>query len=182
MQAYELDKCVVRVSSTASLVNNDDNERHICDLILPITEVPTETLIQSNENILSSTENIDDAIQTSNENIINSIPDHHPNIDDLLLKRLFANLCEGTSVECNLCHHDQSTTLTAPISLSTSLQFARDVDPYQKIQYDSDVSDNFKEKLQAPYVARIQGIKDETDKGKLILPRIKVCGNSHFLV
>ena len=72
---------------------------------------------------------------------------------------------------------DQIAQETPPVRFSLSLQFVHDVHPYQKTQHDTNSSDENAEKNLSPYVMRIQGIKTNTDKGKSILPRIKVSVN-----
>jgi hypothetical protein len=69
---------------------------------------------------------------------------------------------------------DRSSKQTPSLELSYSLQFVHDVHPYQKSKHTIDTFDKCQNKNVPPYVMRIQGIKTDADKGKSVLPKIKV--------
>ncbi|CAF0742256.1 unnamed protein product [Rotaria sordida] len=165
---------LIDVNQIDLLSSNDDIKRHICDSDMSITESISETLFPSDGNELDFTKNMNHEAQTTVQNSVDTVVKQPVSIEAIPVGTSCTSYYEQNSDDLNLHLPDQIAQPTIFVALSTSLQFVHDVHPYQKTQYDTDISDEFIDKSRSPYVMRIQGIKTIADKGKNILPRIKI--------
>jgi hypothetical protein len=145
------------VNQTTSFPSNDEITRHICQPYTPF---------RSDINELHIMENADHAVEVVVQTVVDIVVKQSASVSELCYERNSDDLTPHL--------RDQIVQETSSVKLSSSLQFVHDVHPYQKTQHDTNNSDGCIEKNLSPYVMRIQGIKTNTDKGKSILPRIKV--------
>ncbi len=129
--------------------------------------------MRSDVNELHTIENADHAVRVVVQTVVDIVVKHSVSVSELCYERNSNDLSPHLP--------DQIAQDTPSVKLSSSLKFVHDVHPYQKTQHDTNNSDGCIEKNLSPYVMRIQGIKTNTDKGKSILPRIKVSVRLSFL-
>ncbi|CAF1097317.1 unnamed protein product [Adineta steineri] len=147
------------INQTDAFLLNDEITRDIChpDTLFPFNNDPLHIINSTNhegQTVVQSTE------LTAKEQSYN--------IESSLL------LYEPISTDLSLPISDQISQEESLLQLSNLLQFVHDVHPHQKTQHDMDNLDEFSKKYLAPYVMRLQGLKTSADKGKSILPKIKV--------
>jgi len=148
------------VNPTNLLASSDEIERNICHPDIPFSTDENEL------NIIES--------QTVFQNVVDTVAKQPTSIGTNAAKSLRTNWHEQNSDDPSLNLLNHIAGHISSVRLSPSLQFVHDVHPYQKTQhYTNNYDDCFENKL-APYVMRIQGIKTDADKGKSILPRLKV--------
>ncbi|CAF2773305.1 unnamed protein product [Rotaria sp. Silwood2] len=187
-QSYEFDystnspPSLIVVNQINSLSSNDDIKRHICDSDTSITETISDTLFPSHNNELDFSKSSNHEAQAAVQNIVDTVVRQPPSIEPFPVGTSCTSYYEQNSDDLTLHLPDQIAQPTTLLPLSSSLQFVHDVHPYQKTQYDTDISDEFIDKSRSPYVMRIQGFKTTADKGQSILPRIKVSINDEDLV
>ncbi|CAF0814341.1 unnamed protein product [Rotaria sp. Silwood1] len=186
-QSHELDypinstQSLIGVNQINLLSSNDDIKRHICDSDTSITESISETLFLSDDNELDHIEHMNHETHAAIQNILDTVVKQPPSIEAFPVGTSCTCYYEQNSDDLTLHLPDQIAQPTISVPLSPSLQFVHDVHPYQKTQYDTDISDEFIDKSRSPYVMRIQGVKTTADTGKSILPRIKVSINDEDL-
>ncbi|CAF0876603.1 unnamed protein product [Rotaria sordida] len=156
------------------LSSNDDINKHICDSDTSITHRTLGTSFPSNDNELHFTENTNIVTQATVQDIVNTVVNESVSVNAIPVITPCTSTCKNNSDDLITNVRCQTAQATASMKLSTSLEFAHDVHPYQKTQHDKDAFDKLIDKSLLSYIMRIQGIKTKADKGKCILPRLKI--------
>ncbi|CAF5219985.1 unnamed protein product, partial [Rotaria magnacalcarata] len=126
------------------------------------------------QNKLGLTEKINFGVQAVTDNLIDTLVNPSASNEAIPTGTVCPGIYERNSDYLTLRLLDQIAQPATSLPLSASLKFVHDVQPYQNIQHDTNMSDDFIDRKRSPYVMRIQGIKTQADKGKSILPRIQV--------
>ncbi|CAF5153265.1 unnamed protein product, partial [Rotaria magnacalcarata] len=126
------------------------------------------------QNKLGLTEKINFGVQAVTDNLIDTLVNPSASNEAIPTGTVCPGIYERNSDYLTLRLLDQIAQPATSLPLSASLKFVHDVQPYQNMQHDTNISDDFIDRKRSPYVMRIQGIKTQADKGKSILPRIQV--------
>ncbi|CAF1122654.1 unnamed protein product [Adineta steineri] len=147
------------INQTDAFLSNDEITRDICHpvTLFPLNNDRLHIINGTNHEGRIVLQNIVLAGMKLSDNIKSSLLPYEPSSTDLLLPI-----------------SDQISQEESLLQLPKSLQFVHDVHPYQKTQHDMDNLDEYAKKYLAPYVMRLQGLRTSADKGKSILPKIKV--------
>ncbi|CAF4288661.1 unnamed protein product [Rotaria sp. Silwood2] len=156
------------------LSSNDDIKKTICESDVSIVQRTPETLFSSDNDELRFTESMNLVTQEAVQDITDITVNKSVNINTIPVITPCTSVCENNSDGLALNIHYQTAQATVPKELSTSLQFIRDVHPHQKTQHDKDTFDKLIDKSSLSYVMRIQGFKTKADKGRSVLPRLKI--------
>ncbi|CAF4791491.1 unnamed protein product [Rotaria socialis] len=160
---------------------NNDLILPLCALNTSIAEETSETSFQSYQNELGLTEKINFGVPAVADNLKDTLINPPPSNEAIPTGTLCPGIYERIFDYPTLPLLDHIAQPATSLPLSASLKIAHDVQPYQNIQHDTNISDDFIDRNRSPYVMRIQGIKTQADKGKSILPRIKIPARYIFL-
>ncbi|CAF5028924.1 unnamed protein product, partial [Rotaria magnacalcarata] len=183
LDAYKSDESIDLTSCSRPLMYenpfalrppNNDLILPLCALDISIAEETSETSFQSYQNKLGLTEKINFGVQAVTDNLIDTLVNPSASNEAIPTGTVCPGIYERNSDYLTLRLLDQIAQPATSLPLSASLKFVHDVQPYQNIQHDTNMSDDFIDRKRSPYVMRIQGIKTQADKGKSILPRIQV--------
>ncbi len=156
---------MTHANQTNSLSSNDEIKRNICH---------PDTSFRSDGNELYISKNTTFEAQAIVQSVVDTVVKQSLSIGTNPVEALCTHWDEQNSDDPSPHLPDQIAQQMPSVRLSPSLQFVHDVDPCQKTGHNTDHSNKCSDKDLAPYVMRIQGIKTDADKGKSILPRLKV--------
>ncbi|CAM4770014.1 unnamed protein product [Rotaria magnacalcarata] len=190
LDAYKSDESIDLTSCSRPLMYenpfalrppNNDLILPLCALDISIAEETSETSFQSYQNKLGLTEKINFGVQAVTDNLIDTLVNPSASNEAIPTGTVCPGIYERNSDYLTLRLLDQIAQPATSLPLSASLKFVHDVQPYQNMQHDTNISDDFIDRKRSPYVMRIQGIKTQADKGKSILPRIQIPAGYIFL-
>ena len=171
-----------RVNQTNLFSSNDKIKRDICDPgTLAIQENP-RTSFQSCTNELESVVIVDVEVQMVVQNARDTVARQSATIGTCPAEPFAITYGTQNSNDLSGQLPDQFPQQSSSVRLSQSLEFVHDVHPYQKTQHSTKESEECVNKYSSPYTMRIQGVKTDADKGKSILPQIKVSLNCRNVV